>query len=241
MSDAMVHLGETLQDLADHRLSGTQLEQANAHLSICARCRRELAALRKVKQVLAPRTGDDTLPAGLSDTLSRMLDREDRAPPPTRHDDPSSNSWMTATAQDFNAYRCPGARLDCMTDDPTALERFFAAQDLGFDVRVPDLGAMEYRLEGGEARRLGDRPSALFVYRGAGDGRLLCERFRGRMDELPSPSHTADHDGVTFHICRQDTITAVLWAEREVISALVSDIDRDALIALAFAQAVPSA
>lgn len=269
MSEVEGHLGETLQDIADDRLSGMALAQANSHLDVCARCRRELEALHRVKRALAPPPEHDVLPPALSRALSQQLDREDgvavasSARPRTRatavrqwalaagvaaavavslllwRHEATPNSWTAAVAEDFAAYRSARLPLGLRTADPAELERFFATQGLGF-AHVFDLGMMNYRIEGGEARRAQDRPSALSVYRGPDDERLLCEMFRGRMSELPAATRSASHNGTTFQVYSQGALTAVFWAEGDVICVLVSDIDSEALLALAFAKAGPA-
>jgi anti-sigma factor RsiW len=65
--------------------------------------------------------------------------------------------------------------------------------------------------------------------------------FRGRMDELPTASRTASHDGKEFRVYRRGALTAVYWADGDIICVLVSDIDSEALLALAFAKAGPAA
>lgn len=77
------HLGERLQDLADHRLSGAQLEATNEHLTECARCRRELEALLQVKHALTPQAGRDAVPAELRTAVSQLLARERIAAEPS--------------------------------------------------------------------------------------------------------------------------------------------------------------
>jgi hypothetical protein len=79
------------------------------------------------------------------------------------------------------------------------------------------------------------------AYRGPGDSRLLCEMFRGRMDELPPAPRTESNKGIAFRVYRHAGLTAVYWADGEVICVLVSDIDSEALLALAFAKAGPAA
>ena len=76
MSGAGGHLGERLQDIADHRLNRPELQAASAHLAACTRCRRELEALLLVKQALAPQAGEDDAPAELHETVSQLLARE---------------------------------------------------------------------------------------------------------------------------------------------------------------------
>jgi anti-sigma factor RsiW len=268
-----VHLGERLQDVVDNRLGAAELEQARSHLAGCARCRRELAALRRVRGALAPRPGQAGLPPALGVALMQALDREDaaaQAPPSRRRIGTvaawgwalaaclvaamasalllwpgrtavAPQPWTAAVAREFDAYRDARLPLSMKTGEVAELERFFSASDLGFHTRVFDLGMMNYRIEGGAVRRLGDRPSALYVYRGPDDARLLCEMFQGRLDELPPAPRTASHNGIDFRIYREGALTAVYWAEGDVICVLVSDIDSEAVLALAFAKAAPAA
>jgi hypothetical protein len=64
--------------------------------------------------------------------------------------------------------------------------------------------------------------------------------FTGRIDELPPAPRTANHNGVAFRVYRSGALTAVYWAEGDLICVLVSDIDSEALLALAFAKAGPA-
>ena len=76
MRGAGGHLGERLQDIADHRLNGSELKAANDHLAACERCSRELETLLRVKQVLAPKAASDAVPAKLRASVSQLLARE---------------------------------------------------------------------------------------------------------------------------------------------------------------------
>jgi anti-sigma factor RsiW len=248
------HLGERLQDLADNRLSGADLAQARAHLEDCGRCRREFEALQHVRQMLAPRAGSDELPPVLNTALYGLLDQEDRAAaasPRSRgkgattllwqnHKPVESDPWTTAVAQHFAAYRSAQLPLAMRSTDPARLEDFFS-RHLDFHPSVYDLDKMGYQIQGGEVVRVNGRASALSAYGGPDDSRLLCEMFRGRMDELPTASRTASHDGKEFRVYRRGALTAVYWADGDIICVLVSDIDSEALLALAFAKAGPAA
>ncbi|HZX92600.1 MAG TPA: zf-HC2 domain-containing protein [Rudaea sp.] len=265
------HLGERLQDFADGRLSGTDLAQAREHLEGCARCRRELAAVQHVRQMLAPRGGHGELPPELSAALSGLLDQEHRSAalaqrPRTvrnrgawrlalaagvaaifattlmlwRNEKPiESDPWTAAVAQHFAAYRGAHLPLAMRSTDPAQLEHFFS-EHLDFHTRVYDLDTMGYQVQGGEVVRVNGRSSALSAYRGPGDSRLLCEMFTGRIDELPPAPRTANHNGVAFRVYRSGALTAVYWAEGDLICVLVSDIGSEALLALAFAKAGPA-
>jgi hypothetical protein len=61
------------------------------------------------------------------------------------------------------------------------------------------------------------------------------------MDELPPAPRTASHNGIAFRVYRHGALTAVYWADGDLICVLVSDIDSEALLALAFAKAGPAA
>jgi len=271
MSIPANHLGERLQDLADNRLSGADLAQARSHLEDCARCRREFEALQHVRQMFAPRAGSDELPPALSTALYGLLDQEDRAAASSQRSrgkgeraawrwalaagiaaifattvlwqnqkPVESDPWTTAVAQHFAAYRGAQLPLAMRSTDPARLEDFFS-RHLDFHPSVYDLGKMGYRIQGGEVVRVNGRASSLSAYAGPGDSRLLCEMFRGRMDELPPASRTASHDGKEFRVYRRGALTAVYWADGDIICVLVSDIDGETLLALAFAKAGPAA
>ena len=270
MSIPTSHLGERLQDLADNRLSGADLTRAYSHLEGCERCRREFEALQRVRHMLAPQAGHDELPPTLSARLSGLLDQEDRAVSPQRsrrtgiragwrwalaagvaavfattlllwrNDRPiESDPWTAAVAQHFAAYRAAQLPLAMRSTNPAQLEHFFS-EHLDFHTRVYDLDMMGYQIQGGEVVRVNGRSSALSAYRGPSDSRLLCEMFTGRLEELPPAPRTANHKGVAFRVYRSGALTAVYWAEGDLICVLVSDIDSEALIALAFAKAGPT-
>jgi anti-sigma factor RsiW len=271
MSIPAMHLGERLQDLADDRLSGADLARALSHLEDCERCRREFEAVQRVRQMLAPRAGHDELPPALSAALSGLLDQEDRVARSSqrsrgtgkrawrralaagvaaifattlllRHNDKpvESDQWTAMVAQHFAAYRAAQLPLAMRTTDPKELEHFFS-EHLEFHPHVYDLDTMGYQIQGGEVVRLNGRSSALSAYGGAGDSQLLCEMFRGRMDELPPSSRTVSHNGIAFRVYRRGALTSVYWADGDIICVLVSDIDSEALLALAFAKAGPAA
>lgn len=158
------------------------------------------------------------------------------------HDDKpvEPDPWTAAVMQHFADYRAARSPLAMRSTDPKELERFFS-EHLEFHPRVYDLDTMGYQIQGGEVVRLNGRSSAMSAYRGPGDSRLLCEMFLGRMDELPSAARTVGHNGIAFRIYRRGAQTAVYWADGDVICVLVSDIDSEALLALAFAKAGPAA
>jgi anti-sigma factor RsiW len=140
-------------------------------------------------------------------------------------------------AQDFAAYRDGILTLEIVASDAKEVE-LYLEQHLDFDARVFDLAMMEYLPVGGRVHEAGGAPSALFVYRGP-DGRILvCQMFRGRREELPAAGERRVNDGIEFQVYERDGKTVVAWQEGEVVCVLVSDIQREQVIQLAFAKAV---
>ena len=128
--------------------------------------------------------------------------------------------------------------LDRVTERPADLEAFFAQSSIGFPVRVLDLAMMGWQVTGGRVHRIGDHASALYVYRDGRDHLLVCQMFLGRLDELPAGAERFSRGTIPFAVDERNGITAVFWAEANVVCVLVSDLPRDAVIALATAKAM---
>lgn len=264
MSAAANHPGDAVQDFLDGRLDAAGHAALQAHLRSCARCRRELAVLRRLKRSVALQADRQAIPAGLHAAIQRTLSEEDsrvagsrplRARPRLRW---ATGFALAATAalasvllwtaqspaglpaaavKDFTEFRAGKLPVEMQTAQADELEQFLT-RGIGFETRVFDLGAMSYRVAGGRLHRLQGRASALFVYQGAGDARLLCQMYQGRMDELPPPAERVERNGISFQVYRQDGLTAVFWAEAGIICVLVSDLDPDVVLRLAIAKAV---
>ena len=128
--------------------------------------------------------------------------------------------------------------LDRVTERPEELEAYFARNPIGFPVRVLDLAMMGWRVTGGRVHRIGGRPSALYVYRDGGDHVLVCQMFLARLLELPVGAEHFARGTIPFAVYDRNGITAVFWEEGNVLCVLVSDLPRDAVIALATAKAM---
>lgn len=128
--------------------------------------------------------------------------------------------------------------LDRVTERPDELETYFAQHALGFRVRVLDLAMMGWRVVGGRVHRIGDHDSALYVYRDGREHLLVCQMFLGRLDELPAGAERFARGTIPFTVHERNGVTAVFWAEANVLCVLVSDLPRDAVIALATAKAM---
>jgi hypothetical protein len=97
---------------------------------------------------------------------------------------------------------------------------------------------MRYELLGGRVDSLGARPSALFAYRGERGDLIVCQMFKGRVEELPRAAETRVHNDITFHVYQRDGRTVVFWQEGEVVCVLVGEGVSEDVIALAYAKAM---
>jgi hypothetical protein len=152
---------------------------------------------------------------------------------PRRRRDP-----VGAAADDFFRFRANALPLQLITDQPTELERLLAGEGLDFATRVFDFGMMDYRLAGGGVHRLAGRESALFAYLGADGRRLVCEMYRGTIDDLPPPFAEREVNGIRFRIYRREDVTLVFWPESSMVCVLATDADQETAIGLAAAKAV---
>lgn len=256
MSDAR-HYGEELQDLLDGRLGEARRSEVAAHVESCARCQREIEALRWVKAEVPKYVGDAELPAEMPSRVRAGLDAADTR---SRRNLPR-RAWIAGAlaaaalllvffrghktvplpslvAADFVAYDTGAMKLEIESDDPKVVEAFFARSGVDFPAHVYDLAMMQYRLAGGRVHRLDGRTSALFTYRGPGDTSLVCQMYKGRVQELPPTDDVREHNGIRFYVYRSENVTLVFWQEGDVVCVLASDAGREDVVQLAFAKAV---
>ena len=252
------HYGAALQDLLDGALAEPMRSEVSAHVESCARCRRELDALRWVKSELPKHRGAEDLPADLSSRVREALRAEDQRP---RRPSVSRRAWIAGglaaaaalvlllrgrrrpvlpdlIAADFAAYRSGVLRLAIESGEPAVVEAWFARNGVDFRTRVYDLGMMQYRLAGGRVHRLAGRTSALFAYRGPGGTSLVCQMYLGHATELPATEDVREHDGIAFYVFRSGSLTLVFWQEGEMVCVLASDAAPEDVVRLAFAKAV---
>lgn len=142
---------------------------------------------------------------------------------------------VTRATSEYDAGRLP---LEQLGVAPSALQAHFRARGLQFDARVLDLQMMGYTLVGGRRHEIGGQPSALFVYQGPAGERLLCQMFVADLQSVSRGAERREHSGITFYVHRRGPITAVFWAEGEVLCALSSTADAESVIALAMAKAM---
>lgn len=263
MGDEAQHPTDALQDALDHRLDSAARARLDEHLSSCAKCRRELAALQWTKdQARSARHSEE--PVGLEARLRGALDEADRVAPGAASGSRTRLRrlvpWLAAAAavvaavwmvgrfrtssipdsvsDGYRAYTSNALPVEIASSDPPELERYFVERGLPFTVRVFDLGMMGFRLEGARVDRVGGRVAALVAYRGA-DGRvLLCRMYQGSVADLPEPIDRRTNGGITFHLYRDGEVTLVFWQEGTVVCVLAAEGDPETVIQLAFAKAV---
>lgn len=260
------HPLDAVQDAVDGRLDAAARARLDVHLRDCDSCRHEFELQSRLKQAVAQLPAPD-LPADLAARISAGIQAIDRELPATAaapvpaggvafrwrwaalvaaaaiiivafalQSRRTSTDWPAAAASSARAYRTGTLTMTSTTGNADALSRDLGAQ-VGFPVRVFDLGMMGYSIVGGRVDAIGDRVSALWVYRGA-DGTLLCEMYRGQVSELPRPGETREANGITFFIYHVDNGTQVFWQEGDIVCVLASDLPAESVIQLAIAKAM---
>jgi len=252
------HFDLELQDLLDGRLGDADAARVEAHVRECARCREELDALRRGRDLARTGLARAELPEGLRERVAARLDAE--AP---GHGGvnvkrrrlliygvgAAAAGLATAiylrrrldipdeAAASYVAYRKGEKSMEITAGDPAALERFFNER-LPFRTRVFDLAMMRYTLVGGRVDRLGGHASAMYAYDGPDDRHLLCQMYSGTLSELPPPDERRTQNGIAFQIYSRGPHTAVFWSEGAVTCVVVSDMPAADTIGLAFAKAM---
>lgn len=266
MSELERHFKEELELSLDVALPPELQSELDAHLAACEECRSEYESLRWTKEAAARTANSVHVPPDLVPQIRAALDREDaleaEATGGAKRSEQYSFTWLAAAAvvvaavgswwmlsrnaldvpqavvSDYQRYRLGEIELSHFTNDGPALERFFAAEGITFQTRVLDLAMMNYEVVGGRVQDLMGQRSSMFVYEGSGDQTLVCRMYEGRVEELPDTDDRRVHDGIAFFVYERDGHTVVFWQEGDVVCALVSDIDREAVVALAFAKAM---
>ncbi len=263
MSDVNVHVDLELQDLLDDRLPEPRRAAVAAHVAACPQCRGEFEALKFARDAMRALPNEST-PGDLRTRVFSGLDAADRERQPRPRALPSRMTRRVAVAgllataaivffvvrrtpasveprqiaDDFVAYRDGNLALEVRTAEPVAVEAYFRSREIAFPTRVFDLGMMGYQVVGGAVHEPGQRPRALFVYRGTDDAELVCQMYIGDVSNLPPAPEVREHGGIAFHVYRAGNLTMVFWQEGDVICVLTSDARPETVIDLAFAKAI---
>ncbi len=258
MTNSSHHPGDDLQLLLDGELPEVRRSEIERHLARCPECRRELAALERMRAVIRAARTDPPLPLALDDRLARALDtavRDERPPARTARrllpvglaaaavlllyllwprDRPD---FVGAAASDFGAFRSATLALELVTEDPIALQSFFDRDEAAVRARVFDFGMMGYRLAGGRVLRFAGRDAVLFAYHGAEGRDLLCIMYRGEAGELPPGAVVHDREGIRFTAYQRAGVTLVFWQEGAVMCVLAANLPPEEAVQLAAAKA----
>ena len=261
------HFKDELQDWLDGRLDAPTCDLVEQHVETCAECRREYEAMAWTKQSVAKHFPAAAAPAALRTSILQAI-HNDTVPADAETAQPSfwrrqgrpilaaaallmivallAFLWsnrradvLAEVAQDFKAYQAQELALELNTADVKKMESYFAAHGVAFNTRVFDLGMMQYQLVGGRVQKPGRAPRAMFVYQGPTKQKLVCQMFAGRVSDLPKGATLRENKGLTFHTYQRDGLTAVFWPEGTVICVLVSDLEPEQVVQLAFAKAMP--
>ena len=151
---------------------------------------------------------------------------------------PRRPGLLEVIARDFRSYQKQELALELNTTDVKEMETYFIARGVAFNTRVFDLGMMNYQLVGGRVQPFEQRPTALFVYRGAANQILHCRMYAGTTAQLPAGAVVRENNGIRFHIYENGGVTMVFWQEGAVVCVLNSDIPSEQVVQLAFAKAM---
>jgi anti-sigma factor RsiW len=140
-------------------------------------------------------------------------------------------------ARDLSAVGSLSLPFAVRSRNAAEIERYFR-ESTGPRVRVIDLAMMKIELEGGLRHTLVDRASALYSYSTPSGMRLVCQMYEGRLDDLPEPRETREHNGFQFRVYERDGVTLVFWQEGELVCVLASKLPAADVIELAFVKAM---
>jgi anti-sigma factor RsiW len=100
-------------------------------------------------------------------------------------------------------------------------------------LRVPELAASGWRLDGGTGGTLGGRPAATAIYRNDIGEYLVWQAMDGTADELPPTADVRDLDGRRFFVHYKATNTLVFWQEGPRLVVLVASLPGEHVVAVA--------
>ena len=248
------HFDDEIQDMLDGRLGETERIRIEEHLASCEACGASRDRLVAAKTGAWRALREVEVPSQVQAEIASALDREQSISLRRRWFAVAAAVLLAAAAgllllarrpplpdeaaSDFARVADGSLALDESTPDAATLERFFESRGIPFRTRVLDLSMMGYGLIGGRVHSLWGRPAALFVYRGPDGDLLLCEMYRGTLEELPGGARRFEHGGIEFRAYRRGGATEIFWQEGDVTCVLVSGSPLEAVLPLAFAKAM---
>ena len=265
MADDKGTLEEQIQLLVDGRLDDGPRRALEDRIADDPEAKRQLEAMRWLKST-ARRALRDSAPEPPGHLLDRINDALDREDAQRTGKTAATLRWLAAAAVIVLAVALAlviGNRerpieiplavasavhhydegqlvLDFRSSDGQEIEAFFVEQGIEFPTRVFDLAMMDFHLVGGSRHVLRRTPSAAFAYRGPDGVRILCQMYRGRIEDLPQTDDVRKHNGITFYSYKLNCVSMTFWREGDVICVLASMADLEQVVSLAFAKAMKS-
>ena len=146
----------------------------------------------------------------------------------------SSESLPSAAVRDWSRIASGRLHLEMRTKIPAAVSGFFLERALPFRVEPGTLALPGYQLVGARVHSIGGRTSALAVHRDRRNRIVICQRFEGRVEELPRPDRVVVRGAGEVRLYRSRRGGAIFWQEGGVIRSLASDVSDRELERLAF-------
>ncbi len=127
--------------------------------------------------------------------------------------------------------------LDMRSSSPSAVSGFFVEKGLPFRVDPATIALPGYALVGARVHAIGGRSTALAAHRNARNKIVVCQRFEGRVEELPRPDRIFVRGTARAHLYRSRGGNAVFWQDGAVTRSLASDLPERELVRLALSRA----
>ncbi len=223
---------------------------ADGHLAFCMACQWAYAKEREVKALLRARLAREPAPAALRERIRAALKTADRAE--RRRTVRRRLAWAAPAAalallalgvglwqartpppviRELVAKHVMYSRVEAPAEVASASQEAVSGWFKGrvrFDVAVPDFSPSGIRLVGGRLADLSDRQVAYLLYE---KGRSLISLFAfpSRGIALPARGWVRAGDG-QFYVTDLKGVEVVIWTQGELAYALVSSLDREALL-----------
>jgi anti-sigma factor RsiW len=125
-------------------------------------------------------------------------------------------------------------KADDQRSDSGALAASLSARLAGAAVRVPDLSAAGFALDGGSVRELLGRPGIVAIYHNTLQDLVVWHQFAGSVDDLPSTTDVRERQGRRYFVHRKSTNVLVFWQDGSRLDVLTSSLPAEQVVALAF-------